>query len=548
MRKPNISILLTAYFFYAFLSENKTTAQSEKAFRFTRFPKDNQLLPRNPATNRATYSVEGKIAQSAKINSLVLKLSKNAKPLQNFGRTLTFSNDSAAFTISFDLNAELSIYTIELFALNTEGVEVSIKKADNVVVGDVFIVNGQSNCIGSIEDVDYSPWMRSYTAQFGWNDIRYTQPSRWAPRVAREIIDRKKIPVALFNEAYGGVRQEYFLKNTPDQRNNNYLTLLRRLDSAEVRQQVRGIWWWQGESDGWETSPEVFKTQFRQLVSDWQKDYPMASIVKFQIRFRSCGHSRPDVMEAQRQLANEMPALDIMSTNAAQSDSCHFTYKNGYDSLGNRFFRLLSAKLYGGSGVNVRPPDVEAAWFSGKKELNIRFRHVVGDLRIIGNPWADFEIQGSTVKILSGVAEGNTLRLTLSSDTTGVQSVSYKSHISVSEDWITNPLGVGILSFHKVMVSEKPPLTSLNTEGVLDWSLLPTITDAALRIRWERKSVASEKMIFIYNALGIKVLEKKIISDIDESELDVADLAQGYYLVQLVEKGIKRTTKRFLKI
>ncbi len=548
MRKPNAIIPIAAFFFSLIFLENKLEAQTEKVFRFTRFPKDNQLLPRNPATNRATYSVEGKIAQSAKVSSLLLKLSKNDKPLQNFGRTLTFSNDSAAFSISFDLNAELSNYKIELFALNTEGGEVLIKKADNIVAGDVFIVNGQSNGIGSIEDVDYSPWMRSYTAQFGWNDIRYTQPSRWAPRVAKEIIDRKKIPVALFNEAYGGVRQDYFLKNTPDQRGNNYLTLLRRLDTAEVKQQVRGIWWWQGESDGWETSPEVFKTQFRQLVSDWQKDYPTASIAKFQIRFRSCGHTRPDIMETQRQLANEMPALDLMSTNAAQSDSCHFTYKNGYDSLGNRFFRLISAKLYGGSATNVRPPDVEAAWFSGKKELSIRFRHIVGNLRIIGNPWADFEVQGSNSKILSSTVEGNTLRLTLSGDTTGVRSISYKSHISAAEDWITNPLGVGILSFHKVAVSEKAPVTSINTEGVVSWSILPTITDAPLRIRWENDTAASDKTIFIHNALGIKVLEEKINSDMNEFELDVADFAQGYYFVQLVEKGIRRSTKRFLKI
>jgi hypothetical protein len=540
MKNFNATLLFTLIV----LSLTNIKAQSD--FQIKHFPQDMQLFPRNAATNKGSYTIDGTVPKGSVISLLKVKIFRGDALVDEKSQLINAANAIVPFSLTFDIKAELTEYKIEL-RKTVSAKDSLVKKAERLVAGDVYLVNGQSNNIGSIEDADYSTFLRSYTDKFGWNDIRYTQPSKWAPRLAKMIIDQHKIPVAIFNESYGGVKQSFFLKGSSSTlSDNNYLSALKRLEAAEVKNNIRAILWWQGESDGWETPAETFKAEFKQLYADWMRDLNNPQCYFFQIRFKSCAHTNPLIMEVQRQLAAEIPALEAISTNAAKSDSCHFYYKNGYDSLGNRLFRVVSARNYGTSSAYTKAPDVERAWVASSAEIRILFKHT-NALRVVGKPWDDFQINGGNAKIVDGLIEGNVIKLRITGDTVGLKGISYLSHISSDENWIINPLGMGILSFYNFPLTTKPPSASVNTEGPSHFEVYPTLADDYLKIKLLDTSTTVKK-IELYDITGKLKLQKEISDNTAINTLDVSEMPTGLYIIVLSEGSQKLSVKKFIKI
>ena len=548
MRKLTLALALCMVYIFGYSQNN---------IEFTHFPKDMQLIPRNPATNKGYYTIDGKVPKSLGFSTLVVKIFKADVLLKETSYPLSIIQDFTSFSIPIEINAELSNHLIAIYGLRN-GEFVLLRKAEKVVAGDVIVINGQSNNIGSVQDADYDPFMRSFTYHFGWNDILYTQPSKWAPRIAKNIILNQKIPVAIFNESYGGVVLNYFLKNETTSDPTNYGDLMKRLEAAEVKSNIRAIIWWQGESDGWETPMESYKNEYKKLHADWIKDYNNPRCYLFQIRFRSCSHINPEIMEAQRQLANEIEGLKIMSTNAAWSDSCHFHYLGGYDSLGNRMYRLLASDIYKTSPINARTPDVDKIWFSDANEITILMKNIVGDLKIIGKPWADFRLESNSTreadslsKNIEGRVVDNKIILRFSGDTTSVKGVSYLSHIDSSNNWIVNPLGTGILSFYNVPISPKPPVSSIYTpkginEGVSTFEIVPTITHNSIQLTWETTDF-NKKTVSIYNLLGVPLWSTDINTADNKLNIDISQLNAGQYLVVFKEVGKRAGVRKMVK-
>ena len=513
---------------------SNTLAQT--TFELTKFPKNNQLIPRNPINNIGTYTIEGNVMRTANIRTLQAKVWRDTIFERSYVLNVPIDVDKFSFKIPVAIKAELKNYKIELTALKNDQ-EITLAKAENVVSGDVFIINGQSNCIGRTESIDYNKFMRSYTDQFGWNDIDYTSPSKWGPRMAKKIIENEKIPVAIFCEAFGGMRQTWFMRR-PDSpyTAGNYGILYNRLRKAEVEKNVRALLWWQGESDGWETPLDSFKNQFKRLHNQWLEDYN-TPIFYFQIRFRACTHREPDIFEAQRQLSTEIANVEILTSNPALSyDGCHFSYKNGYDFIGEHAYNLLAAKLYNHSFINARPPNIVEAFFSASNEITLKMKNVTGNLRTIGNPWADFRLEGCRAQITGGTASDYRIKLNFSGDTAGLTGVSYLSRIdSFSQNWVVNPAGVGILLFYNVPV-HKRQLTgfasnAFYTEGE-DFTICPNVVSDVLRIRFLSKE-KTKKRVEIFNALGQIILSKDIETDSEEATISISALPKGVYFVRL---------------
>ncbi len=528
---------------------------AQNSFELSKFPKNNQLIPRDPTTNIGIYSIEGSILRAANFTLLHAKVWKDSVLDRSYTLSVPTNLEKFSFKIPVAIKAELKNYKIELTAIKNEQ-EITLAKADNVVAGDVFIVNGQSNCIGRTEPIDYDKFMRSYTDQFGWNDINYTSPSKWAPRIAKKIIDNERIPVAIFCEAYGGVTQTWFMRESVNPyTEGNYGILYNRLKKAEVEKNVRALLWWQGESDGWETPMDSFKNQFKRLYSQWQEDYN-TSVFYFQIRFRACTHIKPEIFEAQRQLMSEIPNIEILSNNPALShDGCHFLYNNGYDIIGEQAYKQVAAKLYNRSPINTRPPNIKEAFFSASNEITLKMTNVVGNLSVIGNPWADFRLEGCKAQIISGTASDYRIKLTIVGDTAGLTGISYLSHIdSFSQNWIVNPLNIGILLFYNIPV-HKQQLTEVaensnNTEGAL-FEVFPSVVTHILNIRFLSKQT-EKKRIDIVNTTGQIVLKKDIKNDVENAEIEVSELPKGIYFIHLSidSQGIKQYTNtlKFIRL
>lgn len=545
--RQNVTAIFICFFCLQLIAQN--------SFELSKFPKNNQLIPRDPLTNIGTYAVEGSVLRAANFTQLQAKVWKDTVLERTYKLTVPTNVDKFSFKIPVAIKAELKNYKIELSALKNNQ-EVALAKAENVVSGDVFIVNGQSNCIGRTQPVDYDPFMRSYTDQFGWNDINYTSPSLWGPRMAKKIIDNEHIPVAIFCEAYGGVLQTWFMRQSVNPyTSGNYGILYNRLKNAEVEKNVRALLWWQGESDGWETPVDSFKNQFKRLYNQWQEDYN-TPVFYFQIRFRACTHIQPGIFEAQRQLASEIPNIEILSNNPALShDGCHFTYTNGYDLIGIQAYNLVAAKLYNRSIANARPPNIKEAYFSAPNEITLKMTNIVGNLRVIGNPWADFRLEGCKAQIIGGSASEYRIKLTIVGDTTGLTGISYLSHIdSFSQNWIVNPLNIGILLFYNIPVHKQQltevASTPVYTEGAL-FEIFPTVVSEVLHIRFLSNGI-SKKQVEIVNINGQIVLTKDINKGVDNAEINVHNLPKGLYFMRLNidNQGIIHysSTRKFIRL
>ena len=113
---------------------------------FIKAPQDKQLVARNLNTNLGTVNISGTVNNSGvnydAIEVVVIRggIFEDSRVSEN----LSFSGNMAPFNIDVTINSELTNYTIIINGLDGANT-TQIKQATEVVAGDVFIVQGQSN-------------------------------------------------------------------------------------------------------------------------------------------------------------------------------------------------------------------------------------------------------------------------------------------------------------------------------------------------------------------------------------------------------------------
>ncbi len=435
---------------------------------FSKFPKDFQLLPRNLSTNQGLAQIAGSVVGTNAYEKLRSKVYRNDVFVTQTDHALSYVGDQADFEIGIPIPAELYNYRVEIYGLSGSQ-ETYLNGAKDLVAGDVYLVNGQSNAQALVapSQLDISNFTRSYHNNDGWVTLQFSNPGMWAARIAKNIVDQHQIPVAIFNEAVGAQHLDFYLRDDANPYAGNYGKLLQRLENAEVSSQIRATLWWQGETDGWVTEPEDYKNDFLDLRADWQADFQIEKCYLYQLRYQSCLHPRPLILEAQRQLANDFEDIAIMSTSNANHDGCHFAYLDGYQDLGDRMYRLLAIDLYGGDPVNARAPDIIGIENTNTNEYTLEFNNLSGSLSIQGSPWNDFVIEGTSATVISGFASGNKLTIYLSGDASNLTGISYLCHPGNAANWISNAEGVGLLSFYNASLGTSTtnnPIAGLDLE------------------------------------------------------------------------------------
>ena len=415
---------------------------------YTSFPNYQQLYQRNISNNHATVPVNGTIAQSDGYSKLRLKVYRESSVIFDQSRNLFYSNGRSSFSFSVNIRAELANYRFELYG-ERNGRELLLKNANQVVAGDIILINGQSNALANAaaQPADFDDFARTY--QGAWQLMQFSFPGQWGAHLAKTIIQQKRVPVAIFNQAEGGRDINYFLRSG----SGNYATLKNRLEDSGFNNKVASIIWFQGEGDGWGTTIAEYKSAFNQLHQAWKQDYNPEKTYIYQIRFGSCSHIRPYPMEAQRQLAEESRDIGIMSTNNVDHDGCHFPFQRGYQLLAQRLFDLIDRDLYGANKSDVEAPNISRATLTSSRELRLAFDNA-SRLSVSGNPWSEFTLEGSSARVTSGRVVGNELRLSLSSNVSSLDGVTYLAHVGSARNWVYNSNDVGILSFSDFPVSQ----------------------------------------------------------------------------------------------
>jgi len=265
-------------------------------------------------------------------------------------------------------------------------------------------------------------------------------------------------------------------------------------------------------------------------------DYNIEMAYIFQIRSMSCSHPNPFILEAHRQLGAEWENIGIMSSSNANHDGCHFTYENGYQDLGDRLYRLIGRDLYGMDLDGVMAPDILQAYYSQEDEITLEIRHS-DNLQLIGFPWADFKLEGSTIAVTNGIVLGDRIILNLAGAPTEEVNVTYLTHPGDAPHWITNSIGVGLLSFYNIPVSLVASNSTISTNSnspVHIDKLYPNPVHEQLVLDVEILK-AGNYSLTIYDALGIQVKKETVNLKIgqDKVTIDIAHLANGMYQLSL---------------
>jgi len=423
------------------------------------------FYPRDRSTNTCTFTVEGSGLGAAE--QVRVAVTKDGAP---------HSEGTAAassFAIPMTIEAGLHLYDVQLSWDSDSGHWTESQTIEDIVCGDVILINGQSNAVASdyhgegLGDLERNTFVRSYgsamyDASMVYDDnfgiavasspYVHAAIGQWGLRMANRLSAEEAMPMLVINGAVGGtsVWQHQRTDSDPDSVYTIYGRLLWRAQQAGVVDSVRAIVWHQGESDG-SAAYSDYLAAWTAMYNGWLTDYPsLEGAYVMQVR-NGCGYPTWN-----RNVHRDLPDLlhrvtgHMSTTGVDGHDSCHF-YNSTYMEWGERIARLLHRDLYGASyGDNIEAPDpISATWLSST-ELEIDFGDTGNGLVLQAGADAFFSLSDGAV-ISSAQVVGSTVVLTTATPSTAT-SVSFVDDTG-DIPWLVNDLGIGSFAWYALSIS-----------------------------------------------------------------------------------------------
>ena len=443
-------------------------------------------------TNSVNYSepnsgwrwVSGGDESYDEIDNLKVEFFKNEILTETLIENLVYENNSSSFEFNISANSELSKYGIKIYS-SVNNDENLIRSIEDIVIGDVFVIQGQSNAAALAYNGSSNTYRSDFIRVFSgghrssggvlsdseWhygqgdgNEDSKGNTGQWGLVLAKKLVDQLEIPIAIINGADGGKPVSFFQapSDYKSSTNSNYGRLYYRLNKMGLKDAVRAVLWSQGEADSFQNglTTNAYKISFNSLKNSWLTDYQnIEKIYIFQTRDCDCGtvlSGRLKIKEAQRQLADEYENIYIMGTSGIKvhSDNCHFPFSSGYESFGQRIFKPLMSHIYGYSyEQEINPPHIVSASLIDKQTLKIEtnqnlFSNTNNTNNLLSKIRNDFvlaDADGATVTSFN--IENKSLILGLSANPGANPKISFNGKYSGVENNITNSVGLEMVCF-----------------------------------------------------------------------------------------------------
>ncbi len=412
-------------------------------------PANNQFYARDDQ-NEGTLYYNGVLSNTADV--VFLKLYANNKRVKT--ETQKPGADKS-YALSAKLKPGLIKYKVE-FGTKTGGTETVLNSVTNLVCGDAYIIQGQSNAEATQFGKDPNPiandWLRSYWRTdgrpgTGWCVALYRAPENkgtvgyWGLELARRLMNESKMPICIINGAVGGSRVDQHQRNPAKHTDQTtiYGRLLSRIEGARLTHGIRAVVWHQGENDQGLQGPDGdynykrYQQYFVDLSAAWKDDYPnIQKYYVFQIWPGACGDaSACDMLrEKQRTLPSLYSNMRIMSTlGIVPGSSAHYEAA-GYQKFVDLIAPLMEQDLYGVvPKADITAPNVKRAFFTTAKhdEIALEFSQNMAWNNDSACLFAfDYQRVGHYVSgnVVSGSVSGNVIKLQLSGTSTN-QTITY---------------------------------------------------------------------------------------------------------------------------
>ena len=306
--------------------------------------------------------------------------------------------------------------TVELAA----GGPYDVGGAKNVLVGDLWVLAGQSNMegVGDMVDVEEPhPLVHSFQSRELW--ARAEEPLHWlnesprpihhaiwglpmpetiAPRdgsrdkgaglgltFAKTRVAETGIPIGLIPAAHGGTSMQQWEPSRRDMGGASlYGATLERVRANGGK--VAGILWYQGESDANPSDADLYEDRMTELVQAFRADLGQPDLPFYLVQLGSViGDPSPEgiegwnrVREIQRTWPDTLPNVAVVSAiDLGLDDGIHIDTP-GLKALGRR----MAAVASGHPAPSLRAVSYEP----GRGWLRVSFDNVQGGLQAAGRP------------------------------------------------------------------------------------------------------------------------------------------------------------------
>jgi len=440
-------------------------------------PEENQFYARDDK-NEGTLHYNGTLEQPA--DSVFLTLFADDKPVEN---QTAKPDANKAYAFSVKLKAGLIKFSVE-FGMETGGNKTLVNKVGNLVCGDAYIVEGQSNAVATDwgrvpPPVCSNTWLRSFgstsktptTCKTRWGNADYRpkegilQIGYWPMELGKRLVESEKMPICIINGAVGGTRIDQHGRNpeNPTDETTIYGRLLWRVREARLTHGIRGIFWHQGENDQGSDGPtggygyETYRDLFVAMAGNWKNDFPnVRHYYLFQIWPRACAMGRDGSDDKLREVLRQLPAeysnMSIMSTLGINPPGpCHFP-PEGYVEIAEAMLPLVQMHHYGRKpGQPVTPPNLVSASYTSEKmnEVALVFDQPMGWLSESAN---ELYLDGQRGMVASGRCDGNAITLKLTEPSTA-KTIKYVAGGSWQQERVMRGKnGIAALTFCDVPI------------------------------------------------------------------------------------------------
>ena len=285
-------------------------------------------------------------------------------------------------------------------------------------VGDLWVLAGQSNMEGVGDLADVTPphgQVKMMGMDGKWASAE--EPLHWlvdspdpvhsgdpATREARAIDQHKNrtkgaglglpfgvvmadntgVPVGLVICAHGGTSMDGWDPAKKDQGSNSlYGSMIRQVQLAGGK--VKGVLWYQGESDANPAAVAVFEKKFTDLIAAVRTDFGQPNLPFYYVqigRFAKSGDPSAwnQVQDIQRKVVESIPNTAVVTGLDLELDDGIHVGTQGLKRLGIRLARIALREHFGQEGGTT--PTIERVTKGLGNRLIVKFR----DVNIVANP------------------------------------------------------------------------------------------------------------------------------------------------------------------
>ncbi|MCX6872593.1 MAG: DUF2341 domain-containing protein [Verrucomicrobia bacterium] len=454
-------------------------------------PEDGQFYARDD-NNEGTLYYNGTLDQAA--GEVFLKVYADDKLIKT--ETAKPAADHS-YSLTAKLKAGLIKYKVE-FVTKSGGSEKLVQTINNLVCGDAYLIDGQSNAL-ALDTSDQSPnetseWIRSYGGPGGrgdcndWVRDRFANGKRenlwcspfwrgpdkaalgwWGMELAKKLLASQKLPICIIQAAEGGTRIDEHMPNASDpvDLKTLYGHMLWRLKNARLTHGIRAVLWHQGEADQGSDGPDngydsaVYQQYFLDLSAAWKQDMPnIRHYYVFQIWPNGCsqGGGHGDLLrEKQRTLSRLYSNMDVMSTLGIKpGGGCHYPL-TGWSEFARLMQPLIERDFYGSKVPEpITAPDLKQVYYasSAKDAIILEFDQPVIWLDSLAG---QFYLDDAKDMVAKGSVNGNVITLQLKAPATAGK-ITYLKELNWNQnDLIFGKNGIAALTFCDVPVLPEKP-------------------------------------------------------------------------------------------